>query len=80
MGSTNPSHVFDPLDLEILDRVYEAARAQIEARDLYCHPAPEGAREEALRRTVFSFADSHPIDFDTVCDKVVASLHARRAA
>ena len=27
--------VFDPLDLEIIDRVYEAAWAQIEARDFY---------------------------------------------
>jgi hypothetical protein len=80
MGSLKPSQIFDPLDLEILDCVYEAARAQIAACDLYCDPAPEGVREHALRKTVFSFADSHPVDFDTLYDKVVASLKARPGA
>jgi hypothetical protein len=44
MGSENQGHSFDPLDLEILDRVYEVARAHIEARDLYCDPEPEDTR------------------------------------
>ena len=33
MGSFKHPHAFDPLDLEIIDRVYEAAWAQVEARD-----------------------------------------------
>src|ERR1700745_1663757 len=33
MGSFKHPHAFDPLDLEIIDRVYEAAWAQIEARE-----------------------------------------------
>ena len=77
MDSANSSHSFDPLDLEILDRVYEVARAHVEARDLYCDPKPEGIREAALRKTLFSLADHHPVDFDMLCDKVVASLNGR---
>jgi hypothetical protein len=34
MGSLNARHAFDPLDLEIIDRVYEVACAHIEARNL----------------------------------------------
>lgn len=37
MGSLNARHAFDPLDLEIIDRVYEVVRAHIEARNL-CEP------------------------------------------
>jgi hypothetical protein len=33
MGSFKRNPVFDPLDLEIIDRVYEAAWAKIEARE-----------------------------------------------
>jgi hypothetical protein len=76
MDSAN-RHGFDPLDLEILDRVYEAAWAHIEARDFFCDPKPEGLREAALRKTVFSLADRHPVNFDALCDKVVASLNRR---
>jgi hypothetical protein len=77
MDSANSSHGFDPLDLEILDRVYQAAWAHIEARDLYCGPKPDGSREAALRKAVFSLADRHPVDFDALCDKVMASLNGR---
>ena len=79
MDSRNPSYCYDPLDLEILDRVYEAARAQVEARNLYRSPGPDGRREEALRKVVFSVAGTHPVDFDTICDQVVASLNLRLA-
>ena len=33
MGSYKHTRVFDPLELEIIDRVYEAAWAQLEARE-----------------------------------------------
>ena len=47
------------------------------ARDLFCGPKPEGMREAALRKTLFSLADRHPVDFDMLCDKIVAILNAR---
>jgi hypothetical protein len=80
MDSLNPDHIFDPVDLEILDRVYEVALAHIEARDLYRSPEPDAAREDTLRKRVFSLADRHPVDFDALCDKVVASLNVRPGA
>jgi len=80
MGSLNLGHIFNPLDLEIIDRVDEAAWAHIEARDLYRDPQKGGAREDVLRKTVFTVAGTGPVDFDTLCDKVLASLTARLGA
>ena len=80
MGPLNLGHIFNPLDLEILDRVYEAAWAHIEARDLYRDPQKDGAREDVLRKTVFIFAGTGPVDFDTLCDKLLASLTTRPEA
>jgi len=77
MDSLNPSHIFDPLDLEILDRVYEVACAHIEARDLYRDLNDDGAREDTLRKVVFTLAGTGPVDFDAVCDKVLESLTTR---
>jgi len=80
MGFLNLGHIFKPLDLEIIDRVYEAAWAHIEARDLYRDPQKDGAREDALRKTVFTVAGTGPVDFDTLCDKVLAGLTTRPGA
>ena len=52
MGSFNRCQIFDPLDLEIIDRVYETAWAHIETRDLYRDTEKNGEREDALRKTV----------------------------
>jgi len=80
MSFLNLGHIFNPLDLEIIDRVYDAAWAHIEARDLYRDPRKEGAREDALRKTVFTVAGTGPVDFDTLCDKVLAGLTTRPGA
>ena len=77
MDSMNLRHNFTPLDLEILDIVYEAAWAHIEARDLYRDPAKNSEREDALRKAVLAATATGPIDFDTVYDKVLASLTTR---
>lgn len=83
MGSLNRRQMFGPLDLEIIDRVYEVASANIEARNLY-RAAPDSAEVEALRKTIFVCAASGRLDFDTLCDKVLARLDEisppRRAA
>ena len=42
--------VFDPLDLEIIDQVYDVAWARIQARDPSRNTATDGRRQEALRR------------------------------
>jgi hypothetical protein len=48
--------VFDQLDLEIIDQVYEAAWAQLLARDPAHDATEEGERQKSLRRRLFAFA------------------------
>ena len=79
MASANLRRTFDPLDLEILERVYEVACAYIEARDLYRDCAKDAEEEDVLRRTVFAIAASGPLDFDTLCEGVLASMDRYRA-
>jgi len=56
MGSLKYPHVFDPLDLEIIDRVYEAAWARVEARNPFRNVDSDGERREALRKFVMTCA------------------------
>jgi hypothetical protein len=74
MGSFKHPRVFDPLDLEIIDRVYEAAWAQVEARDPKRDTTKDDDRQEALRKLVFACAGSGRVDFDRLCETVIASL------
>lgn len=74
MGSYERPHAFGPLDLEIIDRVYEATWAQIAARYPRRDIGQDETRQKALRRWLFALARGGPVDFDTLCDKVIASL------
>jgi hypothetical protein len=65
---------FDPLDLEIIDRVYEVAWAQIEARDFYRDTSKDDERKEALRKWVFAVADSGPVEYDDLYEKLTTSI------
>ena len=69
--------VFDPKDLEIMDRVYEVAWAQIQARDPSRNTASDGARQTALRRKIFGvarIAGPGHIDYDTLTEVVLATI------
>ena len=44
--------LFDPLDLEIIDRVYETTWAYLEARQPHDN-ATDAERQEALRKRIF---------------------------
>ena len=54
---------FDPLDLEIIDRVYSAL----------CKEVALAAQNEELRKRIFERANDGPFDFDTLHDRVLAS-------
>ena len=69
MGSYK--HVFDPLDLQIIDLVYEAALVQIAARDPLSDPNKELERQEALKKLVFAVAQPGAVEFDNLLDKVL---------
>jgi hypothetical protein len=72
MGSFARPRVFDPLDLQIIDLVYEAAWAQLEARDPYRDLTDDPKRQEVLRKKVFAVARPGAIEFDDLLDKVLA--------
>jgi hypothetical protein len=74
MDSCKRPQAFGPLDLEIIDRVYEAAWAQLEAQAPFRDRDKDGERGEMLRKLVFAYARSGPVDFDTLCDKVIATM------
>ena len=69
--------VFDPLDLEIIDRVYDVAWAYAQARKSSPNTASDGARQTALRKKIFSvarIAGPGHIDFDTLTEAVLATM------
>lgn len=74
MGSFKHPRVFNPLDLEILDRVYEAAWAQVEAREPFRDREQDSQRQEELRKLVMDQAGTDKLDFDTLCDRVLANM------
>jgi hypothetical protein len=61
---------FDPLDLEIIDRVYEAGLAQLEAREPFRDIGLDEEKQETLRKRVFELAGSHRVEFDDLYEKL----------
>jgi predicted alpha/beta hydrolase len=74
VDSFHHPRVFNPLDLEIIDRVYEAAWAQVEARELFRDRESDSERQEALRKLVMDQTDTGRVDFDTLFEKVMANM------
>jgi hypothetical protein len=74
MGSFKHPRVFNPLDLEIMDHVYEAAWAVLEARYPFRDRAQDGERAEALRKLVMDSTETGRVDFDTLCGRVLANM------
>jgi hypothetical protein len=64
---------FNPLDLEIIDRVYEAAWAQLLAMNLPRDELEELERQKNLRKRLFALARPGGVEFDTLCNMVLAS-------
>jgi hypothetical protein len=74
MGSFKRSHAFDPLDLEIIDRVYEAVWAQIEARQIDRDTKRDPERQQKLRERIFAVAKIGSVDFDALYERVIEAL------
>jgi hypothetical protein len=74
MGSFKRSHAFDPLDLEIIDRVYEAVWAQIEARQIDRDTERDPERQQKLRERIFAVAKIGSVDFDALYERVIDAL------
>ena len=65
MSSYKRPRVFDPLDLEIIDLVYEAALAQIAAREPLSYPSKDLECQESLKKLVFLLAKPGPLSLTT---------------
>jgi hypothetical protein len=74
MGSFKHPRFFDPLDLETIERVYESAWAQLEAREPFRDKELDDAKQEALRKHVFNVAGSHRVEFDVLYEQVMVSI------
>ena len=74
MGSFKHPRAFTPLDLEIIDKVYESAWAQVVAIDPFRDASKDAQSKDALRKLVFALAGTSPVEFDTLCDRVLAGL------
>jgi hypothetical protein len=78
MGTSDRS-AFDPLDLEVIDRVYEAACAALLARDPVTDAHKENARQKNLRQRLFALAQPGSVDFDTLFDEVMSTYDPPKA-
>ena len=74
MGSYKHPSAFRPIDLEIIDRVFEVAWETIKAQDLYRDVNKDEERKQRLRRMLFVFAKPNNVDFDQLCDQVLTNL------
>jgi hypothetical protein len=74
MGSYKHPHAFRPIDLEIIDRVYEVAWETIKAQNLFRDTAEDEEQKQRLRRMLFIFAQPGKVDFDQLCDQVLTNL------
>ena len=74
MGSFQHPRSFQPLELEIIDYVYEAAWAQLEARDPFRDRDHDWVRQAVLRRQIIDSAGPGKIEFDTLYEKVLGAM------
>jgi hypothetical protein len=73
MGSYKHPRIFLPLDLQIVDMVYDAAWAHIVNNDPFRDTTRDGERKEALREKVIALAQGSD-DFDTLLNAVLRNI------
>jgi hypothetical protein len=78
MGSYKHPRIFLPLDLQIVDMVYDAAWAHIVNNDPFRDTTHDGERKEALREKVIALAQGS-VDFDTLLNAVLRNISEPRA-
>jgi hypothetical protein len=62
------------MDLYVLDRVFEVAWEQVKARDIFRDQSQDGERKQALRKMIVTLAQPGRVDFDKLCDLVLANI------
>jgi hypothetical protein len=79
MGSYKHPQVFGPLDLEIIDRVYDAAWAELEAREPFRDRERDEERRDELRKLVMDSTGTGRVEFDALCARVLAKMPRKRS-
>jgi hypothetical protein len=77
MGSYKHPQVFGPLDLEIIDRVYDAAWAELEAREPFRDRERDDERRDELRKLIMDNTGSSLVEFDALYARVLANMWKR---
>jgi hypothetical protein len=72
MGSYKRPQVFDPLDLAVIDLVFEAAWTEISVRDPLRDLTKDAERQEKLKKLIFAVAKPGLVEFDALLDTVLA--------
>ena len=78
MGSYKHPQVFGPLDLEIIDRVYDAAWAELEAREPFRDRERDEERRDELRKLIMDSTGTGRVEFNALCARVLANMPRKR--
>ncbi len=73
MGSYKHPRIFLPLDLQIVEMVYDAAWTHIVNNDPFRDTTRDEERKEALREKVFALAQGS-VDFDALLNVVMSNI------
>ena len=79
MGSYKHPQVFGPLDLEIIDRVYDAAWAELEAREPFRDRERDDERRDKLRKLIMDSTGTSRVEFDALYARVLANIPRKRS-
>ncbi len=79
MGSYKHPQVFGPLDLEIIDRVYDAAWAELEAREPFRDRERDEERRAELRKLIMDSTGTGRVEFNALCARVLANMPRKRS-
>ena len=78
MGSYKHPQVFGPLDLEVIDRVYDAAWAELEAREPFRDREHDEERRDELRKLIMDSTGTGRVEFDALYERVLANMPRKR--
>ena len=79
MGSYKHPQVYGPLDLEIIDRVYDAAWAELEAREPFRDRERDDERRDQLRKLIMDSTGTSRVEFDALYARVLANMPRKRS-
>jgi hypothetical protein len=74
VASFQHARAFDPLELELIERAYDAAWATLIARAPQRDPAKDAERKMALRKCVHVAIRSGEIDVEALRDRALATM------